>query len=108
MALAASSALPPPKPITSSQRSARANVVPRSTVSSSGSPATENVTAPTPLDFNPAKIRSERRESRPVTTRARRPNSLAMAPASLAVPAPKTMRVAVANSNFITMLEFKL
>jgi hypothetical protein len=31
-----------------------------------------------------------------------------MAPASLTVPAPKTMRVAVANSNFIALLEFKL
>ena len=45
MALAASSALPPPKPMTSSQFSFFATATPRSTAEISGSPETEKVAA---------------------------------------------------------------
>ena len=53
-------------------------------------------------DPNPRKAsnnRFARAASRPVTTSARRPNSRASGPARPIAPAPKMMRVAVANSN---------
>src|SRR5208282_5495961 len=101
MALAASNALPPPKPSTSSQFSFLASAAPCSIVESSGSPATEKVAALTPVSRRIFNNGPARFSSRPVTTNARLPNSLAMAPASHSVPAPKMIFVAVVNSKRI-------
>src|ERR1035437_7852247 len=99
MALAASNALPPPSPMTSSQRSAFARATPLSTVEISGSPATEKVAARRLHSRRIFSNFSARRASRPVTTSARQPNSLAAAATSLTAPAPKMIRVGAVNSN---------
>src|SRR5579883_2679214 len=104
MALPASNALPPPKPMTSSHRSCFAKWVPRSMLLKSGSPATEKTTALMPASRKHSSNRSARAGLRPVTTRARAPNSFASGPMSRSVPAPKTILVAVANSKRMRQL----
>src|SRR5882762_2919641 len=101
MALLASNALPPPKPITNSHCWRFASRTPCSTVSTSGSPKTEDVNASRPWSRKSPSKPSARLGSRPVTTSALRPNCFASDPVSRTVPTPKMIRVGVANSNRI-------
>src|ERR1019366_7914145 len=94
----ASNALPPPKLMTRPQFSCFANATPRWTVSISGSPVTGNAKPSTPCWRKSASKGSARRGLAPVITRARGASSRASGPTSRNVPAPKTIRVAVANS----------
>ena len=94
MALPASIVLPPPKAITSSQAASRASWVPCRTRSTVGSPSIgKRIGGGSPAI--PTRARSAERR---VTTNARRPISAAAAGTCRTVPAPKTIRVAVANS----------
>src|SRR2546429_1671697 len=104
MALPASMALPPPNPMTKPHFSARANRAPRTTRSMIGSPEMENEAEEMPLSSSNASNGRARSTPLPVTTSARSPNSLATNPTSRSAPAPKMIRVAVANSKRIVLL----
>src|SRR5438128_923375 len=106
MALPASIALPPPKPMTTSQCSALASCAPRTTASMVGSPETAKVTEDTPLAFNKESKGWARSTLLPVTISARSPNPFARLPTSRAAPAPKMIRLTVTNSKRI--YEFNL
>ena len=66
MALPASKALPPPKPMTRSHRSRLARATPRRTTSRSGSPSTAKGTAPTSSSRKASNNRFARAASRPL------------------------------------------
>src|SRR3990172_4940633 len=97
-ALAASRALPPPIPTTTSAWHSRARRVPSRTSSTVGSPGTDRTTTVRPACRNSSKRAAWRVVSRPTTTRARSPNARAAEDDWAEAPRPNTMRPAVANS----------
>ena len=88
--------------ITTSQRAWRARATPSRIVATAGSPATGMDMAVTPAAFMASTRGAARLAAAPVTTSAREPMDAAAAGSSCRVPAPKRMRVAVANSNGTT------
>src|SRR4051812_8476682 len=96
MALAESIALPPPNPITTSQRSACACSTPLAITCNVGSPVTANVACGTARSFTSGAARTL---LRPVTMSALLPLAATIGAASFSVPAPKAIRPTVANSN---------
>src|SRR5947209_650312 len=101
IALPASRTLPPPKAMTKSQYDSFAWETPSVIVSRSGSPATDNGTAPRPASYNSVIKLSDRSILPPVTTSAEPPNGCASDAISFKVPGPKMILVAVANSKCI-------
>src|SRR5579862_2447790 len=96
IALPASIALPPPIAITTSQPAFCARRAPSRTRSTVGSPGMANVSAESALTSA-----AERSVEAPVNTSGRAPNVRASSGNEAAVPSPKIMRPAVANSKRI-------
>ena len=104
MALAVSSALPPPTPTRKSQPARLAASTPARTTATSGSWPTAKVVAATPSAWSRRTASSPRSGDLPVTTSACRPNPRVSSASFCAAPGPKTMRAAVANSEMIGVM----
>src|ERR1035441_4450866 len=103
-ALPASMALPPPMAITRSRLSSRAYAAPPRISSTVGSLGTVKGAQETPAASSWAARGAARSRETPVTRRARRPMAAAAGATSRAMPSPKRMCVAVANSNRMAVL----
>ncbi len=99
MALPASRALPPPKPMTRSLPAVLTAATPSRITSTVGSPETANNA--TCCASRTRRSGSSAAAGRPLTIRALRPIAAARGPICRSTPGPKRMRPAVANSKFI-------